>query len=44
MAVASLRLESHEQIKSVLEIVSPLDMRLKEPMLEEAFLQLSEAA
>jgi len=42
--VASLRLESHEQIKSVLEIVSPLDMRLKEPMLEEAFLQLSEAA
>ncbi len=42
--VARLRLESHEQIKSVLEIVSPLDMRLKEPMLEEAFLQLSEEA
>ncbi|HOV51542.1 MAG TPA: ABC transporter ATP-binding protein [Methanothrix sp.] len=42
--VARLRLESHKQIKSVLEIVSPLDMRLKEPMLEEAFLQLSEAA
>lgn len=42
--VARLRLESHEQIKNVLEIVSPLDMRLKEPMLEEAFLQLSEAA
>jgi len=38
-----LRLESHEQIKRVLAEVTPLDMRLKEPTLEEAFLRLSEA-
>lgn len=42
--VVQLRLESHDQIKSVLEEVTPLDMRLKEPTLEQAFLQLSEAA
>jgi ABC-2 type transport system ATP-binding protein len=42
--VVQIRLESHDQIKSVLELVLPLDMRLKEPTLEEAFLQLSEAA
>jgi len=41
--VAQIRLEGHHQIKRVLEMVSPLDMRLKEPKLEEAFLQLSEA-
>jgi ABC-2 type transport system ATP-binding protein len=42
--MAELRLENHDQIKRVLESVTPLDMRLKEPTLEEAFLQLSEAA
>jgi ABC-2 type transport system ATP-binding protein len=42
--VVQLRLESHDQIKRVLEEVTPLDIRLKEPTLEEAFLQLSEAA
>jgi ABC-2 type transport system ATP-binding protein len=41
--VVHLRLEDHDQIKRVLEEVTPLDMRLKEPTLEEAFLQLSEA-
>ena len=41
--VVHLRLENHDQIKIVLEEVAPLDMRLKEPSLEEAFLQLSEA-
>ena len=42
--VVQLRLESHEQIKRVLAEVTPLDMRLKEPTLEEAFLRLSEAS
>jgi ABC-2 type transport system ATP-binding protein len=42
--VAMLSLESHAQIKDVLAAVSPLDMRLAEPKLEEAFLRLSEAA
>lgn len=42
--VVSIRLESHAQIKEVLAFVSPLDMRLSEPRLEEAFLRLSEAA
>jgi ABC-2 type transport system ATP-binding protein len=41
--VVQLRLENHDQIKRVLDEVAPLDMRLKEPSLEEAFLQLSEA-
>jgi ABC-2 type transport system ATP-binding protein len=40
--VVQLRLENHDQIKRVLDEVAPLDMRLKEPSLEEAFLQLSE--
>ena len=40
--VVSVRLESHAQIKEVLTAVSPLDMRLSEPRLEEAFLRLSE--
>ena len=39
-----IRLQSHERIKGLLEEVAPLDMRLKEPTLEEAFLRLSEAA
>ncbi|NPV62365.1 MAG: ABC transporter ATP-binding protein [Methanotrichaceae archaeon] len=43
-AAARIRLESHDQIKDVLDAVSPLDMRLKEPTLEEAFLKLSEGA
>ena len=38
------RLESHAQIKEVLAAVSPLDMRLMEPKLEEAFLRLSVGA
>ena len=42
--VVLVRLESHAQIKEVLTFVSPLDMRLAEPKLEEAFLRLSEAA
>ncbi len=42
--VVQLRLESHEQIKRVLAAVNPLDMRLKEPTLEDAFLRLSEAS
>ena len=42
--VVQVRLESHAQIKEVLATVSPRDMRLAEPKLEEAFLRLSEAA
>lgn len=42
--VVMVRLESHAQIKDILAAVSPLDMRLAEPRLEEAFLRLSEAA
>ncbi len=42
--VVQVSLESHAQIKEVLAAVSPLDMRLTEPKLEEAFLLLSEAA
>jgi ABC-2 type transport system ATP-binding protein len=42
--VVQVRLERHAQIKEVLADVSPLDMRLAEPRLEEAFLRLSEAA
>jgi ABC-2 type transport system ATP-binding protein len=42
--VVEVRLESHARIKEVLAAVSPLDMRLAEPRLEEAFLRLSEAA
>ncbi len=42
--VVQLHLESHDQIKSVLELVTPRDMRLQEPRLEEAFLRLSEGA
>ena len=42
--VVILSLESHAQIKEILAIVSPRDMRLAEPKLEEAFLRLSEAA
>jgi ABC-2 type transport system ATP-binding protein len=41
-AVVMVSLESHAQIKDVLAQVSPLDMRLAEPKLEEAFLRLSE--
>jgi ABC-2 type transport system ATP-binding protein len=41
--MVQLRLENHDQIKRVLDEVAPLDMRLREPSLEEAFLQLSEA-
>lgn len=43
-SVVSVRLESHAQIKDVLSAVSPLDTRLAEPRLEDAFLRLSEAA
>lgn len=42
--VVQVLLESHAQIKDILAAVSPLDMRLAEPRLEEAFLRLSEAA
>jgi ABC-2 type transport system ATP-binding protein len=40
--MVQLRLENHDQIKRVLDEVAPLDMRLREPSLEEAFLLLSE--
>jgi ABC-2 type transport system ATP-binding protein len=40
--VAGVRLESHTQIKEILSILSPRDLRLEEPTFEEAFLQLSE--
>ena len=40
--VALIYLESHSQIKDILAQISPLDMRLLEPRLEEAFLRLSE--
>ena len=39
-----LRLQSHTQIKKVLAMISPQDLRLVEPRLEEAFLQLMEKA
>jgi ABC-2 type transport system ATP-binding protein len=42
--VVDVRLESHVQIKGVLAVVLPLDMRLTKPKLEEAFLFFSEAA
>jgi ABC-2 type transport system ATP-binding protein len=42
--LVQVRLQGHDQIKGLLERVAPLDMRLKEPTLEEAFLRLSEAA
>ncbi|MGV8175197.1 MAG: ABC transporter ATP-binding protein [Methanothrix sp.] len=42
--VVEVRLESHVQVKEILAQFSPLDMRLVEPGLEEAFLRLSEAA
>jgi ABC-2 type transport system ATP-binding protein len=42
--VVQVRLESHARIKDILATVSPRDMRLAEPRLEEAFLRLSEAA
>jgi len=42
--VVEVRLETHAQIKEILAVVSPLDMRLEEPALEEAFLRLSEGA
>ena len=42
--VVEVRLERHAQIKEILAAVSPLDMRLEEPTLEEAFLRLSEGA
>ena len=43
-SVVSVQLESHAQIKEVLSAVSPLDTRLAEPRLEDAFLRLSEGA
>ncbi|HPT38188.1 MAG TPA: ABC transporter ATP-binding protein [Methanothrix sp.] len=42
--VAEVFLEGHAMIKEILASVSPRDMRLVEPTLEEAFLRLSEAA
>jgi len=42
--VVKVRLESHARIKDILSQVSPQDMRLEEPRLEEAFLRLSETA
>ncbi len=42
--IVQVSLESHAQIKDILAVAMPLDMRLAEPRLEEAFLRLSEAA
>ena len=42
--VVMVSLKSHAQIKDVLAQISPLDIRLSEPRLEEAFLRLSEGA
>lgn len=42
--VVNVSLESHAQIKEILAEVSPADIRLSEPKLEEAFLRLSEGA
>jgi ABC-2 type transport system ATP-binding protein len=42
--IVQVSLESHAQIKDILAVAMPLDMRLVEPRLEEAFLRLSEAA
>lgn len=42
--IVQVRLESHARIKEILALVSPMDMRLAEPRLEEAFLLLSEGA
>lgn len=39
-----VHLEGREQVKEVLAQVSPLDVRMAEPTLEEAFLRLLEAA
>lgn len=40
--ILEVRLESRAQIKDVLSTLSPRDLRLAEPTLEEAFLRLSE--
>ena len=42
--IVIVRLESHARIKEILARVLPLDMRLGEPRLEEAFLRLSGGA
>jgi ABC-2 type transport system ATP-binding protein len=42
--IVQVRLESHARIKEILAAVSPMDMRIGEPRLEEAFLRLSEGA
>ena len=42
--VVTVTLKSHAQIKDVLAQISPQDIRLSEPRLEEAFLRLSEGA
>jgi len=42
--VVTVTLKSHAQIKDVLAHISPRDIRLSEPRLEEAFLRLSEGA
>ena len=42
--VVTVTLKSHAQIKDVLAQISPRDIRLSEPRLEEAFLRLSEGA
>lgn len=42
--VVNVSLEGHAQIKEILAEVSPVDIRLLEPKLEEAFLRLSEGS
>ncbi|HOK57628.1 MAG TPA: ABC transporter ATP-binding protein [Methanothrix sp.] len=42
--VVRIRIDRHAQIKEIMEIITPLDIRLREPSLEEAFLTLSGAA
>lgn len=38
-----INLDDHSQIKDVLELVKPIDLRLVEPSLGDAFLKLAEA-
>jgi ABC-type multidrug transport system ATPase subunit len=40
--VLDVPLESHRQMKEVLDAANPKDLRLIEPTMEEAFLKLSE--
>jgi ABC-2 type transport system ATP-binding protein len=40
--VLHVKIEEHWQIKEILEMVDPIDLRLVEPTLGDAFLRLAE--